>query len=67
MSRIQRKNTSFLTLTSSQISNTFGDLSTGLSGGGIVSNNLVIDFANNLYAGGQFTLAGNLSVNNVSK
>ena len=64
MSRIQKNNTSFLTLTSSQISDTWGDLSTGLSGAGI---KLVIDLANNLYTGGQFTLAGDVSVNNVSK
>ena len=63
MSRIQRNNTSFLTITSVQVSDTWGNLSTGLSGDG---NALVTDMSNNLYAGGIFTNAGGVSVNRVA-
>jgi len=63
MSRIQKNNTSFLTITSVLVSDTWGDLSTGLSGYG---NALVTDMSNNLYAGGIFTNAGGVSVNRVA-
>lgn len=63
MSRIQRNNTSFITLSSTQIIDTWGDCSGGLSGYG---NALVTDMSNNLYAGGIFTNAGGVSVNRVA-
>jgi hypothetical protein len=63
MSRIQKNNTSFLTITSVLVSDTWRDLSTGLSGYG---NALVTDMSNNLYAGGIFTNAGGVSVNRVA-
>ena len=63
MSRIQKNNTSFLIIPSVRVSDTWGDLSTGLSGDG---NALVTDMSNNLYAGGIFTTAGDVSVNRVA-
>jgi hypothetical protein len=62
MSRIQR-NTGFLFTPSQRIVNSWGDLSTGLNG---FVPFITTDSSNNLYAGGNFTRAGDISVNRIA-
>jgi len=63
MSRIQRNNTSFITIPTVKIDSIWRGLSSGLNSDGRI---ITIDSSNNVYVGGYFTTAGGIGVDRIA-